>query len=82
MHEAPFDMTHRPLDETLLQVALRAPVVSVGLHAYPAAHDTDIKDPSEAGDGVVCVYGPLIVAAEQSTKECEKRFVIRLTSIS
>ena len=46
-------MTHLPLPETLLHVALRAPVVGVGLHAYPAEHVTAITVFCVAGDGVV-----------------------------
>ena len=51
--EALSAMTHWPLFDTLLQVAFRAPIVGMGIHAYPAAHVTDIMASwVETGGGV------------------------------
>lgn len=48
---APPETTHWPLKLTFLQVALRAPPIGAGLHAYPVVHDTDMTVPCVAGDG-------------------------------
>ena len=60
-------MTHSPLPETFLHIALRQPVVGVELHANLAEHVTVITAPCVAGDGAVQLYSPLIAAEEQST---------------